>query len=87
MTKFDDYFSEPRYFSHGSYVMSGRLTAEEAARQISEYIGEEVSPLSLKAERVRYGFAPQDVIDMSGESCWYTGARGRGSIPVWIYDY
>lgn len=92
MSKFDDQFSEPNYFSNGAYVISGKMSREDAAEMISEVllsdedIEEPIDPSSLKADRIRYGFAPSDVEDMTGEACWYTGARGRGSMPVWVYE-
>jgi hypothetical protein len=85
MSKFDDYFSEPRYFSNDAYVMSGKLSREAAAEQLSEYLNEEIAPESLEEERVRYGYAPEEVIDMGSELCWHTGASGKGSLPVWVY--
>jgi hypothetical protein len=85
MSKFDKYFKEPSYFSDGSYVLSGNLTKDAAALQLSLYMGEHISPDSLELDRVRYGFAPPETEGMAGESCWYTGARGKGSRPVWVY--
>ncbi len=85
MSKFDEYFSEPQYFSHGAYVMSRKLSREDAAKQLEEALGEPIDPEELEFERVRYGFAPEDIEDRPSEACWYTGAYGKGSIPVWVY--
>ena len=87
MSKFEDAFSEPMHFSDGSYVISGKITIEEAAEEFSHYIGEEVAIEFIRPDRVRYGFAPEWVEDIdAGEACWYTGATGKGSQPVWVYN-
>ena len=86
MSKFDDYFSEPQYFSDCSYVVSGDLSAEIAAEMISEELGDVILAEALSKDRVRYGFAPENIEDMQGEACWYTGAgNGKGTKPVWVY--
>lgn len=85
MGKFDEYFSEPRYFSNGAYVMSGKLTREAASQQLSKYRGERIEAAMLYEDRVRFGYAPEEVVDMQGELCWHTGATGKGSMPVWVY--
>tara|TARA_R110000772_G_scaffold211864_3_gene322404 strand:+ start:52 stop:315 length:264 start_codon:yes stop_codon:yes gene_type:complete len=86
MSKFEDYFSEPQYFSDCSYVVSGELSAEIAAEMISEDLGEVITASELTLDRVRYGFAPEHIEDMDGEACWYTGAGiGKGTKPVWVY--
>lgn len=82
-SKFDEYFSEVADFTAGLLVISGKLTKEQAASEFSEYLDEEVSIESISSDRVRYGFAPEHVEDYQGEACWYTGASGKGSMPVW----
>jgi hypothetical protein len=84
VSAFDKYFSEVSGFSDGSLVVSGKQSIESAAEMFSEYLDEDVSVNAIRADRVRYGFAPEDVIDMQGEACWYTGATGKGSMPVWV---
>lgn len=92
MSKFDEQFSEPSYFSNGTYVITGKISREEAADAISKALLDEdeaehpVSPESLTADRVRYGFAPEGTEDMVGELCWFSGATGKGSMPVWVYE-
>jgi hypothetical protein len=85
--KFDDYFAEPQYFTHGSYVVSGEYSREDAARLIAEETGEDVAPEDLKEDRVRFGFPPEDVIDCDPADgpIWYTGAYGHGSKAVWTW--
>jgi hypothetical protein len=91
MGAYDDYFSEPQHFSNNAWVMNGNQSQAEAAKELSDIlielgdIEEPVHHSELKSDRVRYGFAPDNVEDMSGELCWYTGAAGKGSIPVWVY--
>lgn len=91
MSKFDDYFAEVNCFTGGLYVVSGKLPKETAAAMISEELieaGDIDEPLQaddLDADRVRFGFAPEDVEDCKGQLCWYTGASGKGSMPVWVY--
>jgi len=83
--KFDEYFSEPKYFSDESYVVSGGYTREEAASLIGKEAGVEVAPGQLKENRVRFGFPPDDVEDREKyDPVWYTGAAGRGSKLVWV---
>lgn len=88
MCKFSEYFSEPQYFTDGSYVINGEMDRAQAALEISAAIGEPVTPEQLKQERVRFGFAPEfveDRNDFDGPT-WYTGAgNGKGTKPVWIY--
>ncbi len=84
MSKFDEYFSEVQAFSDGTHVLSGSFSIEEAAEMFSEYTGDRVSEEGIGADRVRFGFAPETVEDMSGRLCWYTGAgNGKGTRPVW----
>jgi len=86
MGKFEEYFSAPQWFSDGSYVISGELSADVAAEMISQELGEVISVEALEPSRVRYGFAPEYIEDMQGEPCWYTGAgNGKGTKPVWVY--
>ena len=87
MSKFDEYFSEPQYFSNGTYVITGELDRVDAALQISLKSGEEVDPNKLERDRVRYGFAPEYVEDYQDlGACWYSGASGKGSKEVWVYE-
>jgi len=87
MSKFDEDFDEPMYFTHGCYVITGKISREEAAKRFSDYDGEEVSPDELTSERVRFGFPPEFVEDREDlGACWYTGAgKGKGTQPVWVY--
>jgi len=48
VSEFDEAFSEPMSFSNGSHVISGNYTREEAAKEFSDYFGEEVEPGSLE---------------------------------------
>ena len=85
MGKFEQTFDEPVSFSDGTYVISGYLSREEAAKEFSEYFGEEVKPENVRPERVRFGFAPENIEDRGGEACWYTGAgNSKGTKPVWV---
>lgn len=84
MSAFDEYFSEVSDFSDGSLVVSGKQSIEAAAEMFSEYLGEDVSVNAIRPDRVRYGFAPEHIEYETGEACWYTGATGKGSMPVWV---
>lgn len=92
MSKFEEHFSEPISFTNGTWVISGMLSRDDAAKAISDVlieqgqINEQLQAESLTSDRVRYGFAPEDVEDLSGELCWYSGATGKGSMPVWVYE-
>ena len=84
MGKFKEEFNEPVQFSDNTLVIDGEISAEVAATAFSLYTGEEVKAEDLKKDSVRYGFAPENVEDMAGQSCWYTGGReGKGSKAVW----
>lgn len=88
MSKYSEYFSEPQRFTDGSYVISGELSREQAALEISAEICEAVEPSSLHLGRVRFGFPPEFVADRDDFDgpIWYTGAgEGKGTKPVWIY--
>ncbi len=84
--KFKEYFSEPQYFSDGTYVVSGEFSREEAAKLFADELGDEVLPEDLKEDRVRFGYPPEFVVDCDSldGAIWYTGAAGIGSKPVWV---
>ena len=90
LSKFEQAFSEPNCFSDGSWVISGSYSREEASEIMTSYmldmgdIDEPIDSDELKEDRVRYGFAPENVENMQGEACWYTGATGNGSKKVWV---
>ena len=84
MSKFSEFFCEVQTFSDGSYVLSGSFSRIEAAEMFSKYFGEDIEPKSIETDRVRFGFAPDNVEDMGGKPCWYTGAgTGRGTKAIW----
>jgi hypothetical protein len=86
MGKFEENFAEPASFTDGTMVVTGELTAEQAALMFSQEIDEDVNPNELERDWVRFGFAPEFVEDRAGEACWYTGAGNKkGSKPVWVY--
>lgn len=93
MAKFEEFFKEPQEFSNQTYVISGELSREEAALKISMFLEREghsdepLSPDNLIKDRVKFGFAPEHVVDLQGELCWYSGANGRGSKEVWVYEF
>ena len=88
MSAFDDYFSEVRAFNNCTYVVTGKITKEEAIELFRIELGLEgrdVSPTNVHPDRVRYGYAPEYVEDHESlGACWYTGASGKGSMPVWV---
>lgn len=87
MGKFKDDFSSPMYMSNDTYAIDGGIPRDEAAHRISEEIGKPVSAEQLEAELVRFGYAPESVADIdSGTPVWYTGATGKGTKPVWVYE-
>ena len=77
LSAFDYAFSEPFRFSDGSLVITGDIDRAEAARVIAEYLKD--------LEGDEFNIEPEYVEDMQGESCWYSGATGRGSKAVWIF--
>jgi len=88
MAKFDDYFDEPLYFSDNTYVVTGKITAEEAAARFSGAVGEDITPSELHKDRVRFGFPPDCVEDRGSldTPCWYSGAGdGNGTMPIWVF--
>jgi hypothetical protein len=87
VSKFDEYFSEPQSFNNGMLVISADIDPVDAALMISSEVGEIVNPEDLEPERVRFGFAPEWVEDYQDlGACWYTGASGKGSKAVWVYE-
>lgn len=87
MGKFENYFGEPHLFTGGIYVIGGWLSRIEAAQAINDDYDTEIEPEQLERDRIRYGFAPSDVEDHDEISpCWYTGASGKGSKEVWIFN-
>ena len=84
--KFEEMFNEVQAFSDSTYVVSGLITAEGAAKMIADYLGDEVTAEDLRKDWVRFGFAPEYAVGMDGQACWYTGAgEKKGSKPVWVY--
>lgn len=84
---FEEYFSEPQHFSNRTLVVRGDITRAEAVELFRDYTGDPVPEESLQPDLVRYGFAPEFVEELAGQSCWYTGARsGKGSKPVWVLE-
>jgi len=87
MSKFSEYFSEAQAFNNGTFVIDGSLDEVDAALKISIKACEPVSPSELQRDRVRFGFAPEFVEDYQDlGACWYTGASGKGSKAVWVYE-
>ncbi len=87
MSKFSEYFSEVQCFTGGYHAISGDYSKEEAARLFSEYMDQEIETDDVGSERVRFGFAPENVEDLGGELCWYTGAgNGKGTKAVWVIN-
>jgi hypothetical protein len=84
---FKEDFAEPQYFSERMIVISAeQYSKEEAVEIINEYCCEEIVPGDLYEDRVRYGFTPESV-DIDSPHCWWTGASGKGSKRVWVYEY
>lgn len=85
--KFEEYFSEVNHFSNGQLVYRGDVSAKDAAQAFSNYTGDEITENDIGEDYVRYGFAPEFMEDMHGQSCWYTGAgKKKGSKRVWTYN-
>lgn len=88
--KFKEQFAEPICFSDGSWAVDGTLDKEAAREMINESMFEQGcidEPLVIEAlekDRVRFGFAPETVEELAGELCWYSGATGKGSMPIWV---
>ena len=87
MSKFKEYFSEPQAFNNGTYVIDADIDPVDAALMIGSEVGEVVNPEDLQPDRVRFGFAPEYVEDYQDlGACWYTGAHGKSSKAVWVYE-
>lgn len=86
MGKFDETFGEPVYFSDGSYAINGLISKNEAIEAFAKYCGEDVDINLIRLDRVRFCFPPERMDIDPGVACWRTGASGKGSKPVWMYD-
>ena len=88
MSKFDEAFEEPFYFSHGHLMLSGKYTKSEALERFKDYDGDDSLVIEqVKADKVRFGYPPEYVEDAEkGVSTWYSGASGKGSKDVWYLD-
>ena len=86
MSKFDDYFKDPVWFTNGCYVLSGKVDKVEAAEVFSHCLGEDVFEDDIESDRVRFQFPGEDIEDAEkGVSLWCSGATGKGSLPVWVF--
>jgi len=87
MSKFDDLFNAPVYFSNECTVISGKMSKEDAAEILGDYLGENITADDLEPDRVRFGFPPDNVLEREDlGACWYSGAgSGKGTQPVWVY--
>lgn len=85
MSKFEEQFNEVNHFSDNCLVISGYIPLSDAVEAFSEYIDDYVDEASVELKLVRYGFAPENVVDAEDlGACWYTGAKsGKGSKKVW----
>lgn len=88
MGKFKDYFAEPVYFTGEMYVIDGELDVENVIEIFSYHFDEEFSADDLRRDFVRFGYPPEDVAEREElGACWYTGAKkGKGAMPVWVFD-
>lgn len=90
LSKFNQTFCEVVEFDDGALVLSRELYPTEAealgkfARHLREMTLAEVQPDKLRAELMRYQFAPE--WSEHEHAGWYTAFNeGRGAKPVWIY--
>ncbi len=88
MSKFDEAFKEPFWFSHGYLLITGKISREEALEAFKDYDGDlDIELDRVKSDRVRFGFPPEGIEDREDlGACWYSGATGKGSQPVWFLD-
>lgn len=87
MSNFDETFSEVSCFSDGGLVISGKISKEDAAKEFGYYLAKQVDLDLIYSCRVRFGFPPSNVQEVEpGFPCWYSGASGKGSQPIWILD-
>lgn len=89
MSRFSREFSEPVPFSEGALALSAEtFTREEAAGLFAHYLERPVAPADLVADRVRWQFAPEGMTEDDGPNPgWWLGASGRGSKPVWVWEW
>jgi len=88
VSKFDEAFEEPFKFSHGHLLITGKISKEEALDAFKDYDDDQDIELDrIKSDRVRFGFPPEGIEDREYLcACWYSGASGKGSQPVWVLD-
>ena len=87
--KFEKYFKEVRSFTGGIHVVSGYIDKDVARGLFEESTGRDVPNNKVRSDYVRFGFPPmniEDREDFDGQPIWYTGADGKGSKPVWVYN-
>jgi len=85
MSKFKETFSEPIYFTTGSYVISGYLSREEAAEAFSVELHIVVTPDQLESDWVRFGFGYCSEDGETKNSWWSGVGKKKGHQPVWVY--
>lgn len=86
MSKFKEAFSEPMSFSNGAYVVSGFIDKKLAREMISIEVDYGVNLEQIESGFVKFGFAPESIMELAGENCWYQcGEDKKGAQPVWIY--
>ena len=88
MSKFDEAFETPFWFSHGHLMITGKISRQEALEAFKHYEDDlDIHLDQVKSDRVRFGFCPEGVEDREDlGACWYSGAAGKGSQPVWYLD-
>jgi hypothetical protein len=88
---FNQTFNEPLDFPGSEYYISAELySEEEAVKVFNDYFKngydafeKEFTIKDIQQDRVRW-CCQYDYEDGESRCCWWTGATGKGSKPVWF---
>ena len=85
MSSFACAFSEPFWFTNGSYMLSGSYTKDEALEIFAEGLGDDIDDEAMNRGWVRFGYPPENIEDREGlpKSCWFTCKQSKGAKEVW----
>ena len=99
LSPFNEFFSEPRDFGEGCYVLSAELypSREEAAVAFADWFQPHaddrppVDPKRLRQDTVRFQLVSRDDYEWWDDyqkdgrcALWCLGEGGRGAKPVWV---
>lgn len=82
MAKFKEMFSEAVLFSDGAYYIDADIPKKDFIEQLDP----EIKIEHIEESRIRFGFAPDCREEFGNKPVWYSGASGKGSKKVWVYQ-